>query len=387
MMAAMLLWIIFAFMTAAGLAAVLWPLLRSGGDRSLPDAAGGAAQDVAVYRDQLQELERDLARGVVSEADAEAGRREISRRLLAADSRTAEDAGQTGNDGGRLRNMTAIATAVLVPVLGLTVYLSTGSPTLEDQPLAKRLAAPVSAQSMPELLARVEAHLRTNPNDLRGWSVIGPVYMRMRRYADAADAFRRVLNIGPPDAAVYASYGEALMLSQEGLVTVDAREAFTKANQLSPEQPKPRYFLALAAFQEGRKDEAIAAWKALLAEAPADAPWRETVESQIARAEGRSTAATVPALSQDTVSAAQEMAPEERQKMIEGMVDRLAQRLSTEGGAIEEWLRLARAQAVLGRKKDAGSTLATARAKFADTPTALTRIDELGRTMQIDGSQ
>lgn len=387
MMTAMLLWIIFAFMTAAGLAAVLWPLLRSRGGHSVAVAVGEAAQDVAVYRDQLQELERDLARGVVSEADAEAGRREISRRLLAADNRTSEAAESSSGSGTGLRNATAIATAVLIPVLGLSVYLSTGSPTLEDQPLAKRLAAPVSAQSMPELLARVEAHLRTNPNDLRGWSVIAPVYMRLQRYGDAADAFRRVLNLGPPDAAVYASYGEALMLSQEGLVTVDAREAFTEANRLSPEQPKPRYFLALAAFQEGRKAEAIAAWKALLAEGPADAPWRGTVESQIARAEGRSPSVTAPALSQDTVSAAREMAPDERQKMIEGMVDRLAQRLSTEGGGLDEWLRLARAQAVLGRKKDAGSTLATARAKFADTPTALAQIEELGRTMQLDGSQ
>ena len=386
MMTRMLLWIIFAVMTAVGLAAVLWPLLRPGKGRDV-SGANDAAQDVAVYTDQLQELERDLERGVVSEADAEAGRREIARRLLAADSRLAEGAGQSGDSGEGLRNATVIATAVLVPVLGLSVYLATGSPMLQDQPLAKRLEAPVSAGSMPELLARVEAHLRTNPNDLRGWSVIGPVYMRLQRYADAADAFRRVLSLGPPDAAVYASYGEALMLSQQGLVTVDALEAFTEANRLSPEQPKPRYFLALAAFQEGRKDEAIAAWRALLADAPTDAPWRGTVESQIARAEGRSPAATAPALSQDTVSAAQDMAPEERQKMIEGMVDRLAQRLSTEGGAIEEWLRLARAQAVLGRKQEAGSTLATAKAKFADTPTALARIEELGRSMQIDAGQ
>ena len=387
MMTAMLLWIIFALMTAAGLAAVLRPLLRPAAGRPFPAGAGGVARDVAIYRDQLHELERDLARGVVSEADAEAGRREISRRLLAADSRAAGDARKSGADGGRLRNVTAIATAVLVPALGLSVYLSTGSPALEDQPLAKRLAAPVSTQSMPELLARVEGHLRTNPDDLRGWTVIGPVYMRMRRYADAADAFRRVLSLGSPDAAVYASYGEALMLSREGLVTVDAREAFAMANRLSPERPKPRYFLALAAFQEGRRDEAVAAWKALLAEASADAPWRATVESQIARAEGREPGVTPPVLSRDTVAASQDIAPEERREMIEGMVDRLAQRLRAEGGVIEEWLRLAGTQAVLGRKKDAGSTLATARVRFADTPAALARIEELGRTMRIGASQ
>ena len=293
MMAPMLVWIIFALMTAAGLAAVLIPLLRQRSGDAGSDEEQRATHDVAIYRDQLQELDRDLARGVVSAGDAETARREISRRLLAADSRSAEDAEQSVAQASGARRLVAAATVILMPAFGLGVYLNTGSPGLPDQPLVERLASQAADDSMPALIARVEAHLRKDPSDVRGWTAIAPVYMRLQRFAEAAEAYRRVITLGAGDHAVYASFGEALMLSQDGLITADARAAFNKANQLAPDEPKPRYFLALADYQDGRKDEAVTAWKALLAEAPAGAPWRGTVEAQIARATGHEGVATV----------------------------------------------------------------------------------------------
>ncbi len=240
---------------------------------------------------------------------------------------------------------------------------------------------------MPALIARVEAHLRKEPADARGWIAIAPVYMRMQRFAEAAEAYRRVLNLGAGDHATYASFGEALMLAQDGLITANARSAFNKAKQLAPDNPKPRYFLALADFQDGRKSEALAAWKELLAGAPADAPWRGTVEAQIARATGQGSFATVPALSQETIASAEQMPGDERQQMIEGMVEQLSTRLQEEGGKIEEWLRLARSQSVLGRKAEAGKTLATARSNFADAPEAIKQIDEMSRALNLDSAQ
>jgi cytochrome c-type biogenesis protein CcmH len=372
----MLLWIIFAVMTAAGLTAVLWPLLR-------PPAGtvAGATHDVEVYRDQLKEIDRDLARGVLNAGDAESARREISRRLLAADAAASGGgAGTPKPSSGRVRRMAAIATIIAIPAIGLAVYLFSGSPGLEGRPLAQRFAGPVESRSMPELVARIEAHLRDNPDDARGWRVLAPVYMRLGRFTDAADAFRQVLRIDGRVPEILVDYGEALAMGEGGLVTAGARRAFAEAAALSTEVPKAHFFLGLAELQDGRKDEAVAIWRGMLAGAPADAPWRAAVEQQIARATGE--AGTAPALGGDTMAAAGDMAPEERQRMIEGMVQGLAERLAADGGTIDEWLRLARAQSVLGRADEATATLDRARTAFAGQAEPLARIDELAASLE-----
>ena len=372
----MLLWMIFAVMTAAGLTAVLWPLMR-------PPAGtvAGATHDVEVYRDQLKEIDRDLARGVLNAGDAESARREVSRRLLAADAAASGDgAGTPKQSSGRVRRIAAIATIIAIPAIGLAVYLFSGSPGLEGRPLAQRFAGPVESRSMPELVARVEAHLRDNPDDAKGWRVLAPVYMRLGRFADAADGFRQVLRIEGRVPEILVDYGESLAMGEGGLVTADASRAFAEAAALSAEVPKAHFYLGLAELQDGHKDEAVAIWRGMLAGAPADAPWRAAVEQQIAQATGE--AGTAPVLGGDAMAAAGDMAPEERQRMIEGMVQGLAERLAADGGTIDEWLRLARAQSVLGRAEEATATLDRARTAFAGQAEPLARIDELAASLE-----
>ena len=372
----MLLWMIFAVMTAAGLTAVLWPLMR-------PPAGtvAGATHDVEVYRDQLKEIDRDLARGVLNAGDAESARREVSRRLLAADAAASGGgAGTPKQSSGRVRRIAAIATIIAIPAIGLAVYLFSGSPGLEGLPLAQRFAGPVESRSMPELVARVEAHLRDNPDDAKGWRVLAPVYMRLGRFTDAADGFRQVLRIEGRVPEILVDYGESLAMGEGGLVTADASRAFAEAAALSAEVPKAHFYLGLAELQDGHKDEAVAIWRGMLAGAPADAPWRAAVEQQIAQATGE--AGTAPVLGGDAMAAAGDMAPEERQRMIEGMVQGLAERLAADGGTIDEWLRLARAQSVLGRAEEATATLDRARTAFAGQAEPLARIDELAASLE-----
>jgi cytochrome c-type biogenesis protein CcmH len=372
----MLLWMIFAVMTAAGLTAVLWPLMR-------PPAGtvAGATHDVEVYRDQLKEIDRDLARGVLNAGDAESARREVSRRLLAADAAASGGgAGTPKQSSGRVRRIAAIATIIAIPAIGLAVYLFSGSPGLEGRPLAQRFAGPVESRSMPELVARVEAHLRDNPDDAKGWRVLAPVYMRLGRFTDAADGFRQVLRIEGRVPEILVDYGESLAMGEGGLVTADASRAFAEAAALSAEVPKAHFYLGLAELQDGHKDEAVAIWRGMLAGAPADAPWRAAVEQQIAQATGE--AGTAPVLGGDAMAAAGDMAPEERQRMIEGMVQGLAERLAADGGTIDEWLRLARAQSVLGRAEEATATLDRARTAFAGQAEPLARIDELAASLE-----
>ncbi len=383
----MLIWIIVAGLTAACLAAVLWPLLRSNSQ-----AADRADFDLAISRDQLKEVDRDVARGVLSEAEGENVRRELSRRMLAADTQMKKDA--AGRSSGSGRTATAALAIVAVPLLSVGVYLKTGSPQLEDRPLEARLTGPVDAGNFPEMVARVERTLRQQPDNLQGWTVIAPVYLRLRRFNDAANAYRQILAIQGPDARVLTDLGEALVMAQEGEVSDDARKAFSHALALEPSLPKPQYFLAVGASQDGRKDEAVAAWRKLLANSPQDAPWRGVVEQQIAMATGQGNMAQAvpqdadagvraPALSKEAMQGAAEMTPQQRQQMIGGMVERLATRLSDGGGSVEDWLRLARSQTVLGRNKAATDTLARARKAYLNKPEDIARINAFGAKLGL----
>ncbi len=384
----MLIWIIVAGLTAAGLAAVLWPLLRA--NRQVAERAD---YDLAISRDQLKEVERDVARGVLSEAEGENVRREVSRRMLAADAQLKKD--RAGGASNSVRIAAAGAALVAVPLLSVSVYLKTGSPQMEDRPLEARLTGPVNSGNFPELVARVERTLRQQPDNLQGWTVIAPVYTRLRRFNDAANAYRQILAIQGPDATVLTDLGEALVMAQDGQVSDDARKAFSHALALNPSLPKPQYFLAIAASQDGRTDEAVAAWRKLLADAPQDAPWRPVVEQQIALATGQGNTAAAPsqdstagvkapALSQEAMAGAAEMTPQQRQQMIEGMVERLATRLNDEGGKAEDWLRLARAQTVLGRNKEAQTTLERARKMYRDKAEDLARINAFGADLGLN---
>src|SRR5262249_54302069 len=172
----MTLWFGLALMTAAAILAVLWPLARRAG-------LSRSGSDVAIYRDQLDEIERDRAAGLIEDNEAASAQVEVSRRLIAAaDAQTAPP-----GDGaaGRLRGRgVRVLALVLLPVGATGLYLVLGSPLLPDQPLAPRLAAARGNQSVDTLIAQVEAHLERNPEDGRGWEVIAPVYLRLRRFDD-----------------------------------------------------------------------------------------------------------------------------------------------------------------------------------------------------------
>jgi len=251
-----------ALMTAAAILSVLWPLARR-----TPLHAGN---DLAVYRDQLDEIERDRLAGLIGEREAEAARLEVSRLLLAAaDAVTPEPAG-----GARWRRQAAAVVAlVLLPLGAASLYLLIGSPELPGQFQAEQREAPPEQRSIAELVGRIEAHLEQNPEDGRGWELLGPVYMRLGRYDDAVKARRSVIRLLGSNAEREADLGEALTGAANGIVTAEAKEAFDRSVGLSPNDFRARYFLGLAAEQDGRPKEAAEVWRNLLAGAPADASW------------------------------------------------------------------------------------------------------------------
>ena len=276
----MTLWFVFALMTAAAIFAVLWPLA---GRRKSPSGS-----DVEVYRDQLDELERDRSTGLIGETEAQAAQIEISRRLLAADAAQAAAPASPATSGHAAwrRRAVAIMAIVLLPLGAASFYLALGSPRLPDQPLTTRVAQARENQSVESLIAQVETFLERNPEDGRGWEVIAPIYLRMGRVEDAVRARRNALRLNGETAERRTHLGEALVAAANGIVTADAKTAFERAVMLDPRDVKARYFLGLAAEQDGERSDAAAIWRAMLAEAPADAPWTAFVRQALARVEG-----------------------------------------------------------------------------------------------------
>ncbi|MGE0214086.1 MAG: c-type cytochrome biogenesis protein CcmI, partial [Parvibaculaceae bacterium] len=333
----------------------------------------------AVYRDQLAELERDQARGVLSAADAEAARNVVARRLLKAEG-TAE-AGAPASVSGR--RPVFLASAALVPIIAMSLYLAVGRPDLPDLPRSERLAHAVENNDFPAMIAQVEAHLAQNPNDAEGWVVLAPAYRRLGRYAEAADAYARAASLAPPNAKLQTELGETLVLANEGLVVAEARKAFESALKLDGQDMKARFYRALAAKQEGKREEALKGFQDMLAEGPKDAPWRSAVEKQVASLAGP----VAPALSDEQMAAGEGMSAEARQTMIRGMVDGLATRLKQNGKDLDGWLRLARARVVLGEKPAAAAALAEAEAQFKGDEASLARIADARRSLGLETTQ
>ena len=283
----MTLLLILVAMTAAAAFAVIWPLVRNA-----RDARSGS--DIEVYRDQLDEVERDRAAARVGDTEAAAARVEISRRLLAAaDAAQATPPALNATAAAAQRRRFAAGAALLVlPTLAGGLYLWLGSPELASAQQQTVPGIATAQDSVENLVAQAEAHLQRNPEDGRGWEILAPVYMRLDRYSDSVAAWRNALRLLGDDADREANLGEALTAEANGVVTAEAKAAFVRAVTLDNTTVSARYYLGLAAEQDGRREEAAKIWRDLIAEAPAGALWVDTVRSALARVEGNSVASS-----------------------------------------------------------------------------------------------
>jgi cytochrome c-type biogenesis protein CcmH len=380
-----MLWPVLGAMTLAALALLLFPLWRREGT-----AIGREAYDIVIYRDQLDEIERDLARGVVSQNEAEAARSEIGRRMLAA-AKSAEPA-DSGAKPVRSRRPILVAATVIVISLPLAAgigYLYLGAPELSGQPFAER--APAQGPSHAEievLVTKLSKRLEQSPGNLKGWLLLAATYTQLERFGDAATAYARAIPLASekPETLsdITAAYGEVLIMANGGVVTPVARAAFVEALAKNGANVRARYYLGLALLQEGKASEALRIWLALAGEADAGTPWSAELRKRIRRiakerdidisklgpparpagpaAEIEGGKAPPPGPDQADIEAASRMGKSERQAMIETMVARLAARLESEPDDFEGWRRLARSYAVLGRNVPARDALARAAA-------------------------
>ncbi len=380
----MTFWIVALALTALAVALLMWPLLRRPGE-----GAPRAAYGLDVYRDQLAEIEREAAEGNLGAEQAAAARVEIERRLLAV----AEAADTATNPAGSGRAATwalAAALGIAVPAAAIAIYLLLGAPGVPSMPFAERPAPqppapePGFAQEMGDLAARLAKRLAQDPDNRDGWLLLGRTYVQLQRFDKAAEAYRLAIAHGFDEAETQSALGEVLVAGAGGAVGPEARRAFATSLKKDPEDPRAHYYAGLALAQDDRLPEAIELWRGLLRQSTDDAPWRPMVAQQIREAAARlgiepPEAATAPAPesapqpappgpSAADVEAAREMSPDQQATFIRSMVARLAERLETEPGDFQSWLRLARSYGVLGESAKAETALARAAALVRDLP-------------------
>ena len=384
----MLFWIVAAAMTAGVVLLIVPPLLKK------PRGAGEdrADYDLEVYRDQLNELERDQGRGLISEAQAAAARAEIGRRMLAiaehgkagAKSKSTAPA-PASRSAPRSAMALAALLAILLPLGALAVYGKLGRPELPAQPLASRNLDHERGGPPKNVLAAMEklkAQLAETPDDPQGWAILGQAYAKMGRLPDAAEALGKAVALAGDDLELLGAYGEVLVSANGGTVPEEAVKTFDRVLAKDPKEPRARFYAALARFQAGDTKDALERWRSLLAESPADAPWVPVVREQIvqaAKALNLDPAKVMPEpLPAEQPPVAQNQGPgpgqgdgEDQQQMIRGMVDGLAARLEANPDDVDGWLRLSRSYGVMGESAKAIDAARKARERAPKRPDVL----------------
>lgn len=352
----MMFWIAGLALAALSAVLVLWPVLRRG-DAALERSDGA----MEIFKDQLSEVDRDEARGLISGEESHAARTEIKRRMLSV----AREEGRETRSGGAVA---LIVLAGMVPLAGGFVYTLTGAPGTPSMPFAERQAETEQARELVDLVNQLRSRLESDPQggETQGWVLLASTLMNMNRYAASAEAYSQVLDRPDATSAVWSQYAEALIASEGGTVTPPAQEAINTSLELDPYNPAGTYYNAQALEQAGRTEDARASLLDRIAREGQPQPWME-IFLQEANRMGAAlglAAATLPAFpdaprgpSREDVEAAQDMTPEEQQAFIRSMVDGLAERLEEQPDDLQGWLQLARAQMVLGERNAARASL------------------------------
>lgn len=375
------------------------------------DTEAGDRREVRIYTQQLREIERDRARGVVSEDEAERLRTETARRLLDADKASRKPLGQSPK---ALRGV-VVALALLMPLGAGALYVLLGASAYGDQPMAQRLeeareihesrpsqsqmeaefAAQIDPASLPqpepeyvELMEQLRAVLAERPDDTRGLRLLAVNEGNLGNYAASAGAWVRLVELQGANAPVedLETLAEAMIRATGGRISPEAETILERILQRDPRNGLARYYLGLMFMQTERPDLTFRLWRGLLEDSAPSDPWVPNIRSAIEElAEIAGVRYTLPPLpaargpSASDMEAAADMTPDERREMIQGMVNGLSARLANQGGTPQEWAQLISALGVLGERERARAIWTEAQTTFGTSPEALNLIAAAAR--------
>ncbi len=348
-------WVFIAALAVIAIAAISWPLLRKP-----PASATRAAYDLTIFEDQMKEVDRDVERGVLTPEQADAARAEIQRRISAAEKAPDE---VVVTDSNTKRNWVIAAVVVAIPLVAGGIYWKVGTPD----------PAKTTANDIDKMVEQLAAKVAQDPNDIEGVQLLARTYSRIGRFADAVKTYQQVLAL-EPDAANFSSYGEAMVFAGQGVVNKEAHDAFVRGLSLDRSEPRARFYLGLEQVDKSQPNNALAIWRDLADNAPADAPWLDMVKEQMANvakdanippmtvqpkhplefvppeelalARVQASAPPTAVAKRPAPAAPGQMAPETQAK-IQEMVAGLAKRLEGNPNDYDGWLMLGRSYTVL----------------------------------------
>lgn len=397
-------WLIATALTLIVCAPLALTLLRGG------DTGGAAEKDIALYKDQLKEIDRDIARGTIAEAEAEATRTEVARRLLAADKRA--QAEMQGGNASQIARFFGVMLIALTAVGGGALYWQIGAPGYQDMPLQARLEAAQERQANRPRQAQMEALVPTSPpavvdqqlqdlaqqlrvavadrpSDAKGLRLLANTEMRVGNFRDAHAAQAKLVALLGEEAQSedWADLAEYMVFAAAGYVSPEAEQALSRALRADQANLRANYYWGLMRAQAGRPDRAYRVWSRVLEESEPSDPWVPLIKAQLPRV---ALAAGIP-LTDPTlrgpdaldVASAQDLGPEERQDMILGMVASLSDRLATQGGSAQEWAQLIRALGVLGETARASQIWQEAQTVFSDDAVSLALLREAAQAAEV----
>ncbi len=348
-------WVLIGILAVIAIGALLYPLLKK------PAASATRADyDLTIFQDQLKEVDRDIERGVMTLADADAARAEIQRRIAAAE-RAPQEA--LAADTKVRKRLTIAAVAVAVPVIAALIYMQVGMPN----------SAQVAGGEIDKMVQQLADKVKQNPTDIEGVELLARTYNRLGKFPEAVQAYRQLLAM-EPSANNFSSYAEAVFFGAQGVMNKEAHDGFVRALALDRSEPRARFYLGLEQADKKQANNAIAIWRDLEATAPPDAPWLQMVKDQMAGVAKDNNVmpmtvtpkhaidfippeevalARVQASAPPTVKATRKPEPKpgevtpEAQEKIKEMVAGLAKRLETSPDDYNGWLMLGRSYTVL----------------------------------------
>lgn len=358
----MIFWFIAIAVTAIACAALLY----AGRGRMVNVSATESADANSHFRLVLAGIDADLAAGKIGAEEAVGAKGELAREMLRAKTDVAPKVADEMGQG------TLLAGIGLVAALALGLYALLGSPNLPSQPLAERADVAAQGIDLNTAIARIEARLATDPGDLRGWTVLAPALLEVGRFADAANAYDRIIALSEPTAQLLTDRAEALLLAADGAGSEEAMGLLQAAAEMDPSHVQSRLYLGAELTRTGQYEDAARFWQAAIDLSQGNEAWLPAAQQGLSVAENDGV---------DTTAL-------DQAEMIRGMVESLTTRLYADGGSVEEWMQLVRSYIVLGDLPGAQTAYDRAVAAY---PAAFDRgeLDSmaLGAGLKLNGDQ
>jgi cytochrome c-type biogenesis protein CcmH len=265
-------------LVGVALAFVLPPLLRARVQRR--DAARAAVRD-AIYRQGVDELQQEVEHDELPRDEAERARAELHRRLVEDSSGDAAPPPKAG------RRRAAAVVGIALPLVAAALYLAVGKPDA----LTDDSVAPEQGAGDADYIARLQAHLKRQPRDTRGWVLLARAHAGRDDFGAAAAAYERALDVpgskAAKDPAVLVEYADALGMNQGGRLDGKPGELIERALAIDPSHPVALEMAGSAAYGAGRYADSVRYWSRLLEQLPPDSDRHQELSAAIARAQRR----------------------------------------------------------------------------------------------------